>query len=404
MNEEIEVSVVIPTLNEELTIGICVEKALKALQKMNIKGEVIISDSYSKDKTVEIATAKGAKVVYQPLKGYGNAYHKGIREAKGKIIIIGDADNTYDFSDIEKFITPLKNGECDLVIGNRLNDTLEKGAMPFLHRYIGTPVMTWVLNRLFKTNIKDCNCGMRSFTKEAYQRLKLKSPGWEYASEMVIKAGLMGLRIKEVDITLHKDMEGRKPHLNPWKAAWNNFKLMFMFSARYLFLIPGIIMTFLGLLIFLPLLLKGENSLLWIGKIGLGNLSLLGSSFMILTGLQLIWFAIFMRVYIFYHRLNFIEKRLKFFLSSPIFKTETGAIVSLLLFLIGVGLLVITFYSWAEESFAGNPNSFRLFITGCLLTFVALQTFFSYFVLNTFLDEIRFDLGTDGTLSRRVSD
>lgn len=401
MDEEIEVSVVIPTLNEEITIGYCVEKAVNTLKRLCIKGEVIISDSYSKDKTVEIATSKGARVVYQPLKGYGNAYHKGIKEAKGKIIIIGDADNTYDFNELEKFIMPIKNGEADLVMGNRLNDTIEKGAMPWLHRYIGTPIMTWVLNRLFKTNISDCNCGMRAFTKEAYEKMNLKSPGWEYASEMVIKAGLVGLKIKEVDITLHKDMEGRKPHLNPWKAAWNNFKLMFMFSARYLFLIPGTILAILGLLVFLPLLIGGEHSLIWLGSIGLGNLSLVGSSFMILIGTQLVWFAIFMRVYIFYHRLNFIDNKLKFFLNSPLFKTENGAIFSLILFILGAYFIIVTFVKWAYVDFSGDPNNFRLFITGCLLTFSAIQTFFSYFVLNTFLDEIRFNLGTEGTTSYR---
>ncbi|MCX7771184.1 MAG: glycosyltransferase family 2 protein [Proteobacteria bacterium] len=401
MSEDIEVSVVIPTLNEEITIGHCVEKAIRAFEKLGIRGEVIVSDSYSKDRTVEIAQSKGARVVYQPLRGYGNAYHKGIAEARGKIIIIGDADNTYDFSDIEKFITPLRKGECDLVIGNRLNDTIEEGAMPWLHRYIGTPIMTWVLNKLFKTNISDCNCGMRSFTKEAYYKMNLKSPGWEYASEMVIKAGLVGLRIKEVDITLHRDMEGRKPHLNPWKAAWNNFKLMFMFSARYLFLIPGLVMFFLGLSIFIPLILSGENSLIWIGRIGLGNLSLVGSAFLILLGFQLIFFAIFMRVYIFYHRLNYIDKKLKFFLGSPIFKTETGAIISLIAFIIGVILLLITFLRWELAGFSQDPKSFRIFITGCLFTFMAIQVFFSYFVLNIFLDEIRYNLGTEGTESYR---
>lgn len=403
MSEDIEVSVVIPTLNEEITIGFCVEKAIKTLERLGIKGEVIISDSYSKDRTVEIAISKGARVVYQPLRGYGNAYHKGIAEAKGKIIIIGDADNTYDFSDLEKFIVPLKKGECDLVMGNRLNDTIEKGAMPWLHRYIGTPIMTWVLNKLFKTNISDCNCGMRSFTKEAYYKMNLKSPGWEYASEMVIKAGLVGLRIKEVDITLHKDMEGRKPHLNPWKAAWNNFKLMFMFSARYLFLIPGIILFLLGLLIFVPLMVSGENSLIWIGKIGLGNLSLVGSSFLMLIGFQLIFFAIFMRVYIFYHRLNYIDRKLKFFLESKLFKTETGTLISLISFVLGITLLFITLIRWEEAGFSKDPNSFRVFIAGCLFTFLGIQTFFSYFVLNTLLDEIRFNIGIEGTVSYRES-
>lgn len=401
MKEDVEVSVVIPTLNEEITIGFCVEKAMKTLKQLGINGEVIISDSYSKDKTVEIAISKGARVVYQPLRGYGNAYHKGISEAKGKIIIIGDADNTYDFSDLEKFIRPLQNGECDLVMGNRLNDTIEKGAMPWLHRYIGTPIMTFVLNRLFKTNISDCNCGMRSFTKEVYKKLNLKSPGWEYASEMVIKAGLIGLKIKEVDITLHRDIEGRKPHLNPWMAAWNNFKLMFMFSARYLFLFPGFFLFFLGLAIFVPLVLGGEHKLLWLGKIGLGNLSLVGSAFMILSGVQLIWFAIFMRIYIFYHRLNFIDKKIKFFLNNKLFETESGAIVTVCFFLLGVILLFISLLKWAEEGFSGDPGSFRVFITGCLLTFGAIQLFFSYFVLNTLLDEIRFNLGIEGTVSYR---
>ncbi len=401
MSEDIEVSVVIPTLNEEITVGFCVEKAIKTLERLGIKGEVIISDSYSTDRTVEVATSKGARVVYQPLRGYGNAYHKGIKEAKGKIIIIGDADNTYDFNDLEKFIMPIKNGEFDFVMGNRLNDTIEKGAMPWLHRYLGTPIMTWFLNRLFKTNISDCNCGMRSFTKEAYEKMNLKSPGWEYASEMVIKAGLIGLRIKEVDITLHRDMEGRKPHLNPWKAGWNNLKLMFMFSARYLFLLPGILLLLSGLLIYFPLLIAGENSVIWFGRVGMGNLSLVGSSFMILIGLQLVWFALFMRVYIFYHRLNYLDKKLRFILNSKIFKTENGAVVSLLIFLSGFILLIYSLLRWAEEGFAGDPNSFRVFITGCLLTFLSLQTFFSYFVLNTILDEIRFDLGTEGTTSYR---
>lgn len=197
MQKQAFISIVIPTLNEAITIGPCITKAKRALQDLQLPGEVIISDSYSTDKTVAIAKKHGARIVYQPLLGYGNAYHKGISEAKGNIIIMGDADNTYDFSDIEKFIRPLEKNTCDMVMGNRLNKTIEHGAMPWAHRYIGTPTMTWVVNLLFKTNIRDCNCGMRSFTKTTYEKMNLKSPGWEFASEMVIKAGLLGLRIKK---------------------------------------------------------------------------------------------------------------------------------------------------------------------------------------------------------------
>jgi glycosyltransferase involved in cell wall biosynthesis len=222
----ITISVVIPTLNEERTIGICIQKAIAECQRLKHKYEIIICDSYSKDATVKIAQQLGARIIYQPLRGYGNAYLKGISEAKGSLIIIGDADNTYDFSDIEKFITPLLGNECDLVIGNRLNKTMKKGAMPWAHRYIGTPIMTWTINALFQTKIKDCNCGMRSFTKEIYNKMNLQSPGWELSAEMIIQASRLKARIHNVEITLHKGAIGRQPHLNPWEAAFTNFKLI----------------------------------------------------------------------------------------------------------------------------------------------------------------------------------
>ncbi len=220
------VSIVIPTLNEEISIGHCIVKAQKTLDALGLSYEIIISDSHSTDSTIAIAKKLGARVVHQQLRGYGNAYHLGIREAQGEIIIIGDADNTYDFSDIEKFIIPLLEKQYDLVIGNRLNSTMGKGAMPWLHRYIGTPIMTLAINILFQTKIKDSNCGMRAFTKKSYALLNLQSPSWEYASEMLIKAAQNKLRILNVDITLHRNMPGRTPHLNPWLAAITNFYLI----------------------------------------------------------------------------------------------------------------------------------------------------------------------------------
>ena len=220
------ISIVIPTLNEAISIGSCIDKAHNALQCLHIPYEIIISDSHSTDATVAIAQNKGAHIVYQPLLGYGNAYHKGLAATQGEIIVIGDADNTYDFGDIPKFIQPLLENQADLVIGNRLNATIEKGAMPWTHRYIGTPFMTATLNMLFKTTIKDSNCGLRAFRKAHYEKLQLKSPGWEYATEMLIQAGKQNLRILNIDITLHCDMYGRKPHLTPWSAAAYSFILL----------------------------------------------------------------------------------------------------------------------------------------------------------------------------------
>lgn len=227
MSNKTLVSVVIPTLNEELTLGICIDKAQQALAKLGIAGEIVVCDSNSTDKTVAIAKIKGAKIVQQPLLGYGNAYKKGIAEAQGEIIIIGDADNTYDFLDIEKFITPLLKNTYDFVTGNRLNRTIERGAMPWPHRYIGTPLMTLTINLLFGTKLRDCNCGLRSFRKTTFEKLNIQSSGWEFASELLIKASLLKLKIKDIDITLYRDSCGRKPHLNPWQAALRNFALIF---------------------------------------------------------------------------------------------------------------------------------------------------------------------------------
>jgi glycosyltransferase involved in cell wall biosynthesis len=400
VGNSIEVSVVIPTLNEEITIGYCVEKAMTAFQRLGVSGEVVISDSHSKDRTVAVATGKGARVVYQPLRGYGNAYHKGIAEAQGEIIIIGDADNTYDFSDIEKFIRPIQNNECDMVMGNRLNKTIEKGAMPWAHRFVGTPVMTWILNLLFGTHIKDCNCGMRSFRKDTYYKLNLKSPGWEFASEMVIKAGLLGLKIKDVDITLHKDMAGRIPHLNPWKAAINNFLLMFTFSSRFLFMIPGLILVAAGAVLLVLLSLKAQGTVLRFGPFGINNLAYIASLFMFLSGVQLLWFSLISRIYIYYHRLNHIDARLKQLIVTPYLNIFVGLSISALAFVVGVILGSIVLLAWAQHHFSAAPG-FKLFMLSCGLLSFAIQTLFSYFIVNILLDEIRFNLGTEGTSSFR---
>jgi len=240
-----EVSVVMPCLNESATVGICVEKALRTMQSLKIKGEVIVADNGSSDNSVMIAEQAGAKVVHQPAKGYGNAYISGFQAAQGKYIIMGDSDDSYDWTDLERFIQPLRQG-YDMVMGNRLGGTITKGAMPFLHRYFGVPVLTAMLNILFSGKIGDAHCGMRSFTREVYDRMRLNTTGMEFASEMIIKAKQAGLKIAEIPITLHPDGRPGKPHLKSFSDGWRHVRFMLNYKPGVLYLLPGWIMLALG--------------------------------------------------------------------------------------------------------------------------------------------------------------
>jgi glycosyltransferase involved in cell wall biosynthesis len=219
-----EVSIVMPCLNEEKTIGICIKKAKQAIRELKLDAEVIVSDNDSSDKSVEIAESLGARVVHQSLRGYGNAYKKGFAQAKGKYILMGDSDNTYDFTDISRFIEPLKK-DYDMVMGTRLKGKIMPGAMPWLHQYIGNPFLTGLIRLLFKSHISDAHCGMRSFTKGAYEKMHLKTAGMEFASEIVINAIKARLRIKEIPITLYANRE-RIPHLNSLNDGWRHIKFI----------------------------------------------------------------------------------------------------------------------------------------------------------------------------------
>jgi glycosyltransferase involved in cell wall biosynthesis len=244
-NKNILVSVVMPCLNEEETLGTCIQKAQNTLEALGIQGEVVVADNGSTDASVAIAERFGARVVHQPLRGYGAAYLAGIAAAEGQYIVMGDSDDTYDFTDMERFITPLRDG-CDFVIGNRLKGEILPGAMPKLHRYLGNPVLTGLLNLLFRSGVSDAHCGMRSFTREAYQQMELQTTGMEFASEMVIKAIKTDLKIKEIPITYYPRKGESK--LNSFRDGWRHLRFMLMLSPTYLFLIPGILLFLLGLI------------------------------------------------------------------------------------------------------------------------------------------------------------
>jgi glycosyltransferase involved in cell wall biosynthesis len=222
---EIEVSVVMPCLNEARTVATCVNKARLSLQDMGVAGEVIVADNGSTDGSQTLAEKAGARVVNVARKGYGSALQGGIAAAHGKFIIMGDADDSYDFTRLQPFVTRLRQG-YDLVMGNRFKGGIKPGAMPWLHRYVGNPILTGILNLLFRTPIKDAHCGLRGFRKDAYERLKLTTPGMEFASEMVVKASLQKQKIGEVPTTLSPDGRDRPPHLRSFRDGWRHLRFL----------------------------------------------------------------------------------------------------------------------------------------------------------------------------------
>lgn len=243
---EMQLSVVIPCLNEAPTIAECIQGALEAMRKHGILGEVIVSDNGSTDGSVETAMRAGARVVHCPVRGYGAALQWGFRHGRGRYLLMGDADQSYDFSLLPAFMERAGEGHV-FVMGSRLRGNIERGAMPALNRYLGTPVLTWVLNRLFGTRISDCNCGMRLIRRDTFLELGVVSPGMEFASEMVVKAAVRGVRIAEVPIDFFRDRRNRRPHLRRWRDGWRHLRLLLWHAPDHMMTIPGLIMLGLGL-------------------------------------------------------------------------------------------------------------------------------------------------------------
>jgi glycosyltransferase involved in cell wall biosynthesis len=241
-----ELTVVMPCLNEARTLPACIGKALETMRKLDIAGEVLVVDNGSRDDSVAVALAAGARVVNESLPGYGNALRRGFAEAQGRLIIMGDCDESYDFTDLGRFVDRLRGG-AELVMGNRLAGEIKPGAMPWLHRWIGNPLLSRFLNLLYRTGVGDSHCGMRGFTREACQKMNLQMPGMELASEMVIKSSLAGLRIEEIPITLWPDGRNRPPHLRSFRDGWRHLRFMLMCSPMFLFVLPGLVMTLAGL-------------------------------------------------------------------------------------------------------------------------------------------------------------
>lgn len=370
-----------PCLNEAETIATCVEKARRGIKKCGVAGEILIADNGSTDGSQAIAEKLGARVVAVKAKGYGNALRGGIQAAAGKWIIMGDADDSYDFSAIEGFVEKFRQG-FDLVMGCRLpvaGGTIAPGAMPWKNRWVGNPTLSFIGRLFFKCPAHDFHCGLRGFTKAAYERMELKTTGMEFASEMVIKSTLKGLKITEVPITLHKDGRSRPPHLKPWRDGWRHLRFMLLFSPRWLFLIPGACLFILGMILAIPLSF-GD---LHVGKIILDVGTLAVASMTMIVGVQLVAFAFFFKVFAIAAGLLPVDRRLARLLK--VFNLETGILIGLGFLLAGVLLLARAVWIWRQADYGILPSAeenIRRLIPAATLVILGIQGIFSSFFMS----------------------
>ena len=373
----IEVSVVMPCLNEAETLKACISKALCCLKENNIDGEVVIADNGSKDGSIKIAESAGARVVLVELKGYGNALMEGISAAKGKFVIMGDADDSYDFSSLMPFIEKLREGS-DLVMGNRFRGGIAPGAMPPLHRYLGNPVLSGLGRLFFRCSVGDFHCGLRGLSYEAFQRMKLQTTGMEFASEMVVKAVMRGMKISEVPTTLSPDGRTRPPHLRSWRDGWRHLRFMLLFSPNWLFFYPGLLLMLIGLGVGGWLLPEARQ----LGQATLDLNTLAYSALAVLLGFQSVLFALFTRTFASTQGLG-QESNLLIRLYRYV-KLETGLIFGGLLVFLGLGSSILVTLSWKEIGFGElNPSEvLRQVIPSILAIALGFQIIFGSFFLS----------------------
>ena len=380
MQNECELTIVMPCLNEAETLAACIDKARAGLQRAGVRGEVLVADNGSTDGSVAIAEKAGARVVAVKEKGYGSALRGGIEAAQGKWIIMGDADDSYDFSRIEGFVEKFREG-FDLVMGCRLpagGGVIAPGAMPWKNRWIGNPSLSFIGRLLFQCPARDFHCGLRGFTKDAYRKLELKTTGMEFASEMVIKATLKSLRITEVPITLHPDGRSRPPHLKPWRDGWRHLRFMLIYSPRWLFLVPGLLLGVLG---------GVAGAALAVAPIRVGNVefstgTLAVACMSVIVGAQLVAFAFFTKVFAIGEGL--LPQDPKFTRVFKTFTLERGICVGLALLLLGLGLLLHGLWVWREAGYGAlsYADNMRRLIPAVTLIVVAIQMIFSSFFMS----------------------
>lgn len=375
--EPLELSIVMPCLNEAETLGTCITKARQWLIKNRVAGEIIVADNGSTDGSQQIAAVLGARVIDVVQKGYGSALMGGIRAARGKYIVMGDADDSYNFSHLDSFLEKLRQG-FDLVMGNRFAGGIKPGAMKALHKYLGNPVLTGIGRLLFKSPCGDFHCGLRGFSKAAVLKLDLRTTGMEFASEMVVKSTLHKLRITEVPTVLFRDGRSRPPHLRSWRDGWRHLRFLLLYSPRWLFLYPGSLLMLVGFLGMLWLLPSART----LGSVTFDIDTLLYAASGIVIGFQAVNFSLFTKIFAVSEGLLPTDKRL-----DRIFNyvtLEAGLVAGATLVLIGLGMSVYAVSSWGAHSFGDlEPNKIlRIVIPSVTALTIGFEVILSSFFLS----------------------
>jgi hypothetical protein len=371
----VEVSVVIPCLNEANSLGFCIDKAVTAFRASGLSGEVIVADNGSTDGSIQIAEAHGARVVPVEERGYGSALRAGIAAARGPFIIMGDADDSYDFSEVPRFAEMLRQG-YDVVMGNRFRGEIKPRAMPWHHKYIGNPGLTALLNLFFRAGIGDSHCGMRGFTRVVYERMDLRSTGMEFASEFVIKAAQLGARITEIPITLWPDKRGRPPHLRSFRDGWRHLRFMLLYAPNWLFLLPGGALLAAGLFLVFWLL-PGPRQIS--SRITLDIHTMIFGVIFTLLGVQILSIGSFAKVFSYAERFDRNPVSLRRLLKRV--KLETGLLVGGLLFLAGISGCAWVVWKWAASGF-GPLHEVRRVLFWSMWLFIGVQITFASFFLS----------------------
>jgi glycosyltransferase involved in cell wall biosynthesis len=371
MVADIEVSVVLPCLNEEDTVGICIKKAKDVFDRLNISGEVIVVDNGSTDGTAKEALAAGAKVVYEDRKGYGYALRRGINEAQGKYVVICDGDDTYDLSELHKFIEALREGN-DLVIGSRFKGKILKNAMAWTNRYIGNPLLTGMIKLFFRANLSDTQSGYRGFSKEVYKKMNLKTTGMEFASEMVVHALKKKMKIKEVPITYYPRKGESK--LSKFRDAWRHIRFILLYSPNYLFNLPGLVIFLAGALLTLRLLF---GPIYFLGRAWDVHVMVF-SGMLTILGWQILNIGLAAKVFtnsIGLENSKAVRKMLSFL------SLERGIMLGVFIVLIGIVLTCYIFYIWVKNNF-GYLAQVKTAIVALVAIVIGVQTIFSFFLFS----------------------
>ena len=343
----VEVTVLLPCLNEAETLGVCVEKAVKCLAELGVNGEVLVSDNGSTDGSQQIATANGARVIDAPVRGYGGALMAGINGARGRYVIMADSDDSYDLSNLGPFIEKLRDGN-DVVMGNRFKGGIERGAMPALHKYLGNPVLSALGRGLFKLRgVGDFHCGIRGFNRERIQALGLCMPGMEFASELVVRSSLAGYSIVEVPTTLRKDGRSRPPHLRTWRDGWRHLRFLLVLSPERTLIQPGFVLAGLGAIFALALTLGPIR----IGPVAFDVNALAYACLAVLVGTQLVLFGGFAEIY---GRFEGIVRERRLARWTRLLRLETCAAVGLVMIAIGLVGSILALNAWGHAGFGSQ--------------------------------------------------